>query len=191
MNLCVYCGSGFGDDPAYLAATVETGRLLAAEGVGVIYGGAKIGLMGALADAALAAGGQVTGVIPTVLVEREIAHGGLTQSHVVEGMHQRKALMADLSDGFVALPGGPGTLDEIAEQWVWALLGIHKKPVGFLNIKGYFDPLRAMAERMAAEGFVSATHTGMLIFAETPAELLARFRAYVAPPPKFEAAAEA
>src|SRR5579862_3188274 len=117
MNLCVYCGTGFGADPAYLAAAQATGAYLAGEGVGLVYGGAKVGLMGAVADAALAAGGRVIGVMPKALVEREIAHHGLSEIHVVGTMHERKALMADLSDGFIALPGGPGTLDEIIEQW--------------------------------------------------------------------------
>jgi uncharacterized protein (TIGR00730 family) len=185
MRLCVYCGTAFGDDPAYLAAARATATLLAGEGVGVVYGGAKVGLMGAVADAALAAGGRVIGVMPQSLIDREIAHPGLTEMHVTETMHERKALMARLSDGFIALPGGPGTLDEIVEQWTWGLLGIHAKPCGFLNVDGYFDPLREMTMRMAAEGFVAARYAEMLVFATTPAELLERFRSYAAPPPKW------
>jgi hypothetical protein len=123
--------------------------------------------------------------MPRALVEREIAHDGLSAIHITETMHERKALMAELSDGFIALPGGPGTLDEIVEQWTWGLLGIHAKPCGFLNVNGYFDPLRAMIERMAAEGFVSSAHANMLAFAAEPAELLARFNAYAPPSPKW------
>ena len=191
MNLCVYCGTGLGADPAYLAAAEATGRHLAGQGIGVVYGGAKVGLMGAVADAALAAGGHVTGVMPRSLAEREIAHMGLSVLHVVGSMHERKALMAELSDGFVALPGGPGTLDEIVEQWTWGLLGIHAKPSGFLNVNGYFDPFRAMTRRMAAEGFVGQAYADMLVFADSPAEIVDRFRAYVAPPPKWATSATA
>jgi uncharacterized protein (TIGR00730 family) len=188
MNLCVYCGTGFGADPAYLAAAQATGAYLAGHGIGLVYGGAKVGLMGAVADAALAAGGHVTGVMPRSLVESEIAHLGLTDMHVVDTMHERKALMAELSGGFIALPGGPGTLDEIVEQWTWGLLGIHAKPSGFLNVNGYFDPFREMARRMAAQGFVGQAYADMLVYAESPAELVERFRAYVAPPPKWATA---
>jgi uncharacterized protein (TIGR00730 family) len=189
MILCVYCGTGFGDDPAYLAAAKATAQLLAEQGVGIVYGGAIVGLMGAVADAALAAGGKVIGVMPQALVEREIAHKGLTEIHVTQGMHERKALMEQLSDGFIALPGGPGTLEEIAEQWTWGVLGIHAKPCGFLNVKGYFDPLREMMQRMATDGFVQQAYVDMLAFTDDPAEMLARFRAYVPPPPKWAQAA--
>jgi hypothetical protein len=189
MILCVYCGTAFGADPAFLEAAKATARLCAEEGIEIVYGGAKVGLMGAVADAALAAGGRVTGVIPQALVDREIAHPGLTASHVVGSMHERKALMAELSDAFVALPGGPGTLDEIVEQWTWGLLGIHAKPSGFLNVGGYFEPLRAMTLRMVEQGFVDARFAQMLVYAQEPAELLAKFRAYKAPPPKWAAPA--
>ena len=190
MKLCVYCGSSFGADPAYLEAAQATARLCAAEGIEIVYGGARIGLMGAVADAALAAGGRVVGVIPRALVEREIAHTGLTELHVVADMHERKALMAELSDGFVALPGGPGTLDEIVEQWTWALLGIHAKPCGFLNVKGYFDPFREMTRRIVAQEFLDARFGDMLVFEADPAALIARFRAYAPPPPKWPEPAE-
>jgi hypothetical protein len=191
MNLCVYCGTGVGADPAYLAAARATGAYLAGEGVGLVYGGAKVGLMGAVADAALAAGGQVIGVMPRALVEREIAHMGLSSIHVVDSMHERKALMAELSDGFVALPGGPGTLDEIVEQWTWGLLGIHAKPSGFLNVNGYFDPLRQMMRRMADEGFVGPQFVDMLVFEDRIEPLVARFRGYQAPAPKWATATAA
>lgn len=144
MILCIYCGTGSGADPAYMAAAKATATIFAREGIEIVYGGAIVGLMGAVADAALAAGGKVIGVMPQALIEREIAHTGLTEMHVTQGMHERKALMEQLSTGFVALPGGPGTLDEMIEQWTWGVLGIHTKPCGFLNVNGYFDPLRAM-----------------------------------------------
>jgi uncharacterized protein (TIGR00730 family) len=185
MNLCVYCGTSFGDDPAYLAAAKATARLIAGQGIGIVYGGSIVGLMGAVADAALAAGGKVIGVMPQALVEREIAHKGLTESYVTQGMHERKALMEQLSDGFIALPGGPGTLEEIAEQWTWGLLGIHAKPCGFLNVKGYYDPLEAMTRRMVADGFLQKQYADMLAFTDDPAELLARFQSYTPPPPKW------
>ena len=188
MNLCIYCGTSAGDDPAYLAAAQATARLLAEQGIGIVYGGAIVGLMGAVADAALAAGGKVIGVMPQALIDREIAHAGLTEMHVTQGMHERKALMEQLSDGFIALPGGPGTLDEMIEQWTWGVLGIHAKPCGFLNVKGYFDPLREMMRRMAKDGFLSQAYVDMLVFTDDPAELLARFRSYAPPPPKWAVA---
>ena len=188
MNLCVYCGTALGADPAYLAAAQATGACLAEQGIGLVYGGARVGLMGAVADAALAAGGQVVGVMPRALVEREIAHMGLSSMHVVDSMHERKALMAQLSDGFVALPGGPGTLDEIVEQWTWGLLGIHAKPSGFLNTNGYFDPLRAMMQRMADEGFVGRQYVDMLAFEAAIEPLVARLRRYQPPAPKWSTA---
>jgi uncharacterized protein (TIGR00730 family) len=191
MILCVYCGTGFGADPAYLAAAQATGKYLAEQQIGLLYGGAKVGLMGAVADAALAAGGRVIGIMPQALVDREIAHTGLSEMHVVGSMHERKALMAELSDGFIALPGGPGTLDEIIEQWTWGLLGIHEKPSGFLNVKGYFDPLREMIQKIAAQGFVGQAYADMLVFREDISELVGQFRSYRAPPPKWASAAPA
>jgi hypothetical protein len=185
MILCVYCGTGFGADPAYVEAARATGRYCAEHGIDVVYGGAKVGLMGTVADAALAAGGRVIGIMPQALVDREIAHTGLSEIHVVASMHERKALMAEMSTAFVALPGGPGTLDEIVEQWTWALLGIHDKPVGFLNVKGYFDPLREMIGRIVKQEFLDERFERMLVYAEDPATLIERFHAYVAPPPKW------
>jgi hypothetical protein len=189
MNLCIYCGTAFGDDPAYLAAATAIARLIAEQGFGVVYGGAKVGLMGAVADAALAAGGKVIGIMPRALIEREIAHLGLSEMHVTDTMHERKALIEQVSDGFIALPGGPGTLDEVIEQWTWGVLGIHAKPCGFLNVRGYYDPLREMISRIVAAGFVDRRFEDMLIFTDDPAELLARFRSYIAPQPKWAAAA--
>jgi uncharacterized protein (TIGR00730 family) len=153
-RLCVFCGSSFGDDPAYLAAARDLGQLLAASGIGLVYGGASVGLMGAVADAALAAGGEVIGVLPQGLREREVGHNGLTELHIVATMHERKALMADLADGFIALPGGIGTLEEFCEILTWAQLGVHAKPCGLLDIADYYAPLIAFFDRMVAARFL-------------------------------------
>ncbi len=153
-SICVYCGSSRGTNDVYADAATHLGRELATRGIGVVYGGASIGLMGAVADAALAAGGRVTGVIPQALMRAEIAHGGLAQQHVVRGMHERKALMMELSDGFIALPGGLGTLDELFEIWTWAHLRFHDKPIGLLNVDGFFDHLLAHLDRSVGDGFV-------------------------------------
>ncbi len=151
-SIGIFCGSSAGEHPLYLETARLVGRTLAQQGLALVYGGGKVGLMGAVADAALEAGGVVIGVMPRGLVEREIAHRGLTELHVVEDMHERKTKMAALADGFIALPGGAGTLEEIFEQWTWAQLGIHEKPCAFLNIKGYYDPLQAMVDNMVREG---------------------------------------
>ena len=164
MALCVFCGSSKGSSPLYGEAAKSTGRALARAGVDLIYGGGHIGLMGILADAALREGGRVIGVIPAALVARELAHDGLTELHVVETMHERKAIMAELSDGFIALPGGAGTLEELFEQFTWAQLGIHAKPCGVLDVEGYFEPLRQMVERMVAEGFLHPDDARILMF---------------------------
>jgi uncharacterized protein (TIGR00730 family) len=149
---------------------------MAARGLGLVYGGGHVGLMGVLADAVLAGGGEVQGVIPRDMVDRELAHAGLTRLHVVETMHQRKALMADLSDAFAALPGGFGTADELFEILTWAQLGLHAKPVGLLNVGGFFDPLLAWADRCVAEGFLRAEHRALLCLAADEEALLARLR---------------
>jgi uncharacterized protein (TIGR00730 family) len=187
MRICVFCGSKSGNNQLYAHAARDTGTALARSGIDVVYGGGRVGLMGALADAALLAGGAVIGVMPQSLVEREIQHVGLTQLHVVASMHDRKTKMAELSDGFMALPGGAGTLEEIFEQWTWAQLGIHAKPCGFLNVNGYFDPLRNMIERMANDGFLHADHASMLIFDTNPSAILDAFRSYSAPLAKWQA----
>jgi len=150
-----------------------------------VYGGGNVGLMGTLADAVLSAGGQVTGVMPRALVEREIVHQGVADLRVVETMHERKQLMADLADAFLALPGGPGTLEEIFEQWTWAQLGIHAKPCGFLNVNGYFTPLVNMMERMVVEGFLAAPLAAMVAVENQPEKLLARFETYRPPARKW------
>jgi uncharacterized protein (TIGR00730 family) len=189
MKICVFCGSSSGHDPAYAEGAAAAGGSIALSGAGVVYGGASVGLMGVVADAALAAGGEVAGVMPRSLVEREIAHRGLTRLHVVETMHERKTTMAALADAFLALPGGAGTLEEIFEQWTWGQLGIHGKPCAFLNLKGYFEPIRAMVERMGAEGFLPLQFSGMLTFSDSIDAILAGFRSYVPPPSKWSPAA--
>ena len=184
-SLCVYCGSNFGADPAFADAARELAGRLAEREIRLVYGGSANGLMGLLADTALAAGGTVTGIIPQALVDHEIAHRGLTTLHVVETMHERKTTMSNLADAFLALPGGAGTLEEIFEQWTWGQLGIHGKPCAFLNLKGYFDPIRAMVDRMVGEGFLAPQFAAMLTFSTDVAEILAAFRAYRPPPSKW------
>ena len=163
QRICVFCGSSFGARASYRRAAVELGGLLAARKTGVVYGGGNVGLMGTVADAALAAGGEVIGVIPQALVAREIAHTKLTELRVVASMHERKALMADLSDAFIALPGGYGTLEEFCEVVTWSQLGIHAKPCGLLNVEGYFDPLIAMLDHAVQEGFIHAKNRALVI----------------------------
>lgn len=180
-SICVFCGSNTGARESYAEAARELGRTIAGRGLKLIYGGAAVGLMGELADAALAAGGHVIGVIPGVLVEREIAHTGLSQLHPVNSMHERKAKMADLSDGFVALPGGAGTMEEFFEIWTWGQLGHHTKPLGLLNVDGFFDELLAFIDRQCRERFMRPEHRNMLITDTDPTSLLGRFEAYHAP----------
>jgi uncharacterized protein (TIGR00730 family) len=175
MRICVYAGSNPGRNPAYAAATRDLARTLAERGTGVVYGGAKAGLMGILADTALGAGAEVIGIIPGDLVEREIAHQGLTDLRVVGSMHERKALMAELSDAFIALPGGAGTLEELIEVYTWSQLGLHAKPMGVLNVSGYYDGLANMLDHAVQEGFLREQHRAALHVAETPEELLERF----------------
>jgi len=169
--VCVFCGSAFGRRQAYKDAAVEVGRLLAESGFTLVYGGGNVGLMGVVADACLAAGGQVVGVIPQSMVERELAHRGLTELHIVGSMHERKALMAERADAFLALPGGFGTFDELFEILTWRQIRIHQKPVGLLNVAGYFDPLLALADHAVEEGFLRATDRPNLM-AETDAAVL-------------------
>ncbi len=181
MRLCVFCGSSAGARPDYLDAARALGGAIAAAGGTLVYGGAKVGLMGAVADAALAAGAPVIGVMPRSLVEKEIAHEGLSELHVVGSMHERKALMADRSDGFVALPGGIGTLEELFEVWTWAQLGYHAKPVGLLDVAGFYGRLAAFLDHQVDEAFVRAAHRDMLIVETDPSRLIDRFAAYEPP----------
>lgn len=171
-GVCVFCGSSIGTRPEYAEAARHLGRELARRGLVLVYGAGDVGLMGILADAALEAGGQVVGMIPRALVEREVAHRGLTELHVVETMHQRKALMADRSEAFLALPGGYGTLDELFEILTWAQLGIHQKPIGLLNVAGYFDPLLAWIDHGVAEEFLRPRHRNLLLVSREVTELL-------------------
>ena len=175
--VAVFCGSSFGNDPVYAEAARLTGHTLADRGIAVVYGGGHVGLMGAVADAALQAGGRVIGVIPRQLDDRELAHHGLTDLHVVESMHERKAMMADLSDAFIALPGGAGTHEEIAEQWTWAQLTIHSKPCGFLDVAGFWSPMRDMLDGMVSSGFVRQEQSGIVSFADDLETLLAMLEA--------------
>ncbi len=181
MRICVFCGSSSGRASAYAAAARELGALLARRGFGLVYGGGNVGLMGVVADAALAGGGEVVGVIPRALVDRELAHARLTELVVVDTMHERKRRMHDLADGFIALPGGFGTLDELFEALTWAQLGMHEKPVGLLDVDDFWRPLRALVEHQLAAGFLRPQHAAMLLWADDPAALLAAFAAYRPP----------
>jgi hypothetical protein len=178
-RLAVYCGSATPADPVYMEAARAVGAGLAARGIGIVYGGGRLGLMGAVADAALAAGGEVIGVIPQALVDAEVAHRGLTQLHTVAGMHGRKQAFTDLSDGFVTLPGGTGTMDELWEALSWAQLGYHAKPVGLLDVAGYYEGLVAFWDKMGEVGFLRPQHRDLLIVADTLDGLLARMAAHV------------
>jgi uncharacterized protein (TIGR00730 family) len=173
-SLCVYCGSNTGADPEFTAATRAMATLLAARGIRVVYGGGKVGLMGVLADAALAEGGEVVGVIPQALMDREIGHASLTELHVVGSMHERKALMAELADGFVALPGGVGTLEELVEVYTWSQLGLHRKPLGLLNVSGYYDGLAAFLDHAVREQFLRPEHRAVLVVESEPEALVDR-----------------
>jgi len=180
-RICVFCGSSPGARPAYAEAAAQVGRLLAGEGIGLVYGGGQVGLMGVLADAVLAEGGEIVGVIPQALVDREIGHPGVADMRVVGSMHERKALMADLADAFIALPGGIGTLEELIEVYTWSQLGMHRKPIGVLNVNGYYDALAALLDRAVREGFVREQLRASLHFEADAELLLARFEAWEAP----------
>jgi uncharacterized protein (TIGR00730 family) len=181
--ICVFCGSSDGCRPEYREAATALGTHLGQADITVVYGGASVGLMGAVADAALAAGGKVIGVIPRGFADRELAHPGLSELHLTDSMHERKALMADLSDGFIALPGGLGTLEELAEITTWAQLGLHRKPVGVLDIPtaeggGFYALLLAFIDHMVAEGFVSEANRTLIVQASNVGDLLETFQAW-------------
>jgi uncharacterized protein (TIGR00730 family) len=180
-RVCVYCGSAFGARASYRAAAVELGAVLAGRGIGLVYGGGSIGLMGTVADACLAAGGEVTGVIPSALARAEVLHAGLSDLREVASMHERKALMADLSDGFVVLPGGLGTLDETMEALTWSQLGIQCKPIAFLDVAGFWDPVFALLDHLVAEGFVSPANRELALRASSAGEALDALAAWPAP----------
>jgi uncharacterized protein (TIGR00730 family) len=181
MRICVFCGSSAGRSPAYAAAARDLGAHLARRGIGLVYGGGNVGLMGIVADAVVAEGGETVGVIPRSLVDRELAHAHLTELVVVDTMHERKQRMHDLSDAFIAMPGGFGTLDELFEALTWAQLGMHAKPIGLLDVDGFWQPLRALVERQVSEFFVRPHHAGMLLCADAPQTLLDQFAAYRPP----------
>lgn len=172
-SLCVFCGASPGANPIYREAAINLGRSLAEQGIRLIYGGGAVGLMGIVADAALQAGGEVIGIIPQSLKSAEIGHTGLTRLEVVDGMHARKARMAELSDGFIALPGGLGTLEELFEVWTWGQLGYHSKPLGLLEVNGFYAKLNDFLDHLVAERFVRAPHRAMLQINESPNELIA------------------
>ena len=173
-RVCVFCGSNAGVDAAYRTAADEMGRQIARRGWGLVWGGGSVGLMGVLADAALAAGGHVTGVIPKMLATKELLHPRATEMHIADSMHARKALMEELADAFVALPGGYGTFEELLEIVTWAQLGLHAKPIGLLNVRGYFDRLTGFFDHAIGEGFIKAKQRSLVVEAATPGELLER-----------------
>ena len=181
QTICVYCGSSPGGRLDYTEAARDLARVLVDRGLGLVYGGARVGIMGVVADAVLKRGGSAVGVMPESLVRKEVAHQGLTELHITRSMHERKTMMADLADGFIALPGGIGTLEEIFEAWTWAQLGFHAKPCGLLNAAGYYDELTAFLDHTVAEQFVRDGHRAMLMVESDPARLLDRFATYSPP----------
>jgi uncharacterized protein (TIGR00730 family) len=180
-SICVYCGSNVGSRPEYVASARRVGEMLAGRGIRVVYGGGRVGLMGIVADAAMAAGGEVIGIIPAALDRREVANRNVTELYVVGSMHERKALMNDLSDGFIALPGGYGTFEELCEMLTWSQLGIHGKPVGLLNVARYYDSLLAFLNHAVDERFLHADHRSLLLCANDPESLLERMQAFAPP----------
>lgn len=181
QRICVYTGSNPGRRPEYQQAARDLGQELAKRGLGLVYGGGRVGLMGIIAEAIVAAGGEVIGVIPRALFPVEVANQNVTRFYEVGSMHERKATMSDLADGFVALPGGFGTLDELFEIITWSQLGLHHKPIGLLNVSGFYNPLLAMVQHLVNEGFVSPAHASRLLSAETPAALLDKMATYTPP----------
>ncbi|QGZ54230.1 LOG family protein [Paraburkholderia acidiphila] len=179
--VCVYCGSSPGANPIYTEAAQAFGRALVDSNLALVYGGGKVGLMGVIADTVMAGGGRAIGVIPELLVDKEVGHAGLTELHVVPDMHHRKKMMADLSDAFVAMPGGAGTLEELFEVYTWAQLGYHRKPVGVLNIGGFYDPLMSLLDHTVREGFMRQTYRDMLQTDSDPVALIAKLKRYHAP----------
>jgi len=181
-HICVFCGSQLGTNGLYQQAAAELGQLLVQRRYGLVYGGGHVGLMGVIADAVLQAGGEVIGVIPESMVARELAHTGVTRMHVVPSMHMRKARMAELADAFVAMPGGYGTFEELFEIITWAQLGLHRKPIGLLNVAGYFEGLMALVERAIAEGFIKPEHRQLTVMADRPEALLEALLQHTPPP---------
>ncbi|MEA5097060.1 MAG: TIGR00730 family Rossman fold protein [Burkholderiaceae bacterium] len=182
-SICVYCGSRSGISEVYAEAARLLARELVQSGISLVYGGGNVGLMGVLADEVLRQGGEVTGVIPKALLEREVGHQGVTRLHIVKDMHERKAMMMDLSDGFIALPGGLGTMEELFEVLTWSQIGLHDKPVGLLNAHGFFDGLLAFLRHLAEQDFLSRKHSALLLVETQPEKLLQRFRSWSPPRP--------
>lgn len=180
-SICVYCGSSMGNSPTLAAAARRLGQVLAESHLELIYGGGRVGLMGVLADAVMESGGRVQGVIPQALADREVAHAGLTQLHVVDTMHQRKAMMAELSDGFIAMPGGLGTFEELFEIWTWAQLGMHSKPIGLLNVAGYFDLLLQFLDHATSQELLKPVHRNLLRVSDAPENLLREMQSSAPP----------
>ncbi len=182
-HICVFCGSQSGKRPIYAEAARRVGQAIARDGLGLVYGGGRVGLMGIVADSALKAGGRVVGVIPEALSAREIAHDGLTELHVVPGMHERKAMMASRSDAFLALPGGVGTFEEFFEILTWGVLGLHRKPIGLLNTDGYYDPLIMLVDHAVAERFVRPEHRDLILILDDPEAIVSRLMTVQPPDP--------
>ena len=184
-SIAIFCGSAFGSDPIFTEIAKQVGETLAKQGKTLVYGGGRSGLMGTVADSALAAGGQVIGVIPQNLVDAELAHPDLTELYIVKNMHERKTKMSELSDGFIALPGGPGTWEEIFEQWTWAQLGIHLKPCAFLNVEGFYSDLFKFIQLSTNKGFTKERFTDTLICSDSIDAILTQFETFIAPEPKW------
>lgn len=177
-SICVFCGSSSGAQPEYMTAAQELGKTLASQNITLVYGGASVGLMGAVADAVLSEGGQVIGVIPQILMTKEVAHHKLTDLRVVDSMHSRKALMAELSDGFIALPGGFGTFEELCEIVTWSQLGLHQKPIGVLDVLDYYKPLKELVNKGIQQEFIREQYKDLVLFATTASELLSKFSSH-------------
>ena len=186
MKICVFCGSSFGKYKIYTDAAILLGETLVKHKIDLVYGGAKVGLMGILADEVLNNGGKVIGVIPKNFDEIELSHPNLTELHVVNSMHERKSQYEELSDGFIAMPGGPGTLEEICESWTWGQIGIHKKPCGFYNVSGYFDHLLEFIDHMVISGFMKPEYRDMLQIENSPDKLIEKMKNYSPPMDKWE-----
>jgi uncharacterized protein (TIGR00730 family) len=177
-SICVYCGSSMGKSAAYAKAARELARAMVDDNIALVYGGGKVGLMGTIADEVLRLGGEATGVIPKALLDKEVGHAGLTRLHIVKDMHERKAMMADLSGGFIAMPGGIGTFEELFEVFTWSRLGLHDKPIGLLNVEGFYDGLIAFLRHTVTQGFLSAAQESLLMHDPEAAALLDRFKAF-------------
>ncbi|MDC9607154.1 TIGR00730 family Rossman fold protein [Xenorhabdus griffiniae] len=185
MRAAVFCGSAHGTDPSFIKETERLVQAMAKRDVNLVYGGGRVGLMGTLADAAISSGIHVIGVMPQSLVSHELAHSGVDELKIVKDMHERKSVMAENADLFIAIPGGAGTLEEIFEAWTWAQLGLHNKACAFYNVNGYFNPLFAFFERMIDDGFMKKNYSDMLVVSDDPDELIARVLSYSPPPPKW------